>query len=226
MEYAYFNDHPVSKTEFKQEFLSLMNRSPSEAADVAFGLLKKNNRLQKDLEEATANWLASEEQVREQNKVLKSKRKESAKEKQANEEQINELMKQVDNLSKGQDLRQAKIEELRAEREKTKSLNKELKSKEKEMAALKRTAVRAEKKAEKVPQLLENIKKLNIRKKKLIEERKFEENRKKIYLEENRILKTQARENNFRLYDCRFHPETDPKTSDTNYLNFKNDFYK
>ena len=57
---------------------------------------------------------------------------------------INSLTNRVDNLSKGKDLRQAKIERLEAEREKAKSLNKGLKFEENEIVALKQTALRVE----------------------------------------------------------------------------------
>ena len=77
-----------------------------------------------------------------------------------------------------------------------------------------------------MPKLLANIKKLNERKKELIKEKKFEKERKKLYLNENRILKADAVDNAFKSYICNYHKDDRVKPSEEEFLKFKNNFYK
>ena len=82
---------------------------------------------------------------------------------------------QIERLQSGQTVRETLDERWKEEKEKRKGLEKEVKKKNSEMGKLNRELKRERKKAESVPKLLANIEKLNERKKKLVEEKKFEQ---------------------------------------------------
>ena len=225
MDSAEYDGFAIEKNQFKQEFLSLIQTSPNRAADVAFGLLQKINRLEKQLAEVSGFY----ETTISQTKTLKSALKNAqrlAREQAASNEVINaELNEQIERLQSGQTVRETLEKRWKEEKEKRKGLEKEVKKKNSEMGKLNRELKRERKKAESVPKLLANIEKLNERKKKLVEEKKFEQSRKQLYLEQNRVLKDEARRNLFKEYDCHFHPDDEKKPYDTGLLDFKNKFF-
>ena len=176
--------------------------------------------------EASEIWHSSDSDVKSLKKELAREKREKRKLQASSDQQITELTETIEILGKQQSDHKAKYQELCAARENAKIFKKDLNSKEKEIERLKRTVSKVSKEAEKLPKLLENLKKLATRKKELIQERNFQEKRKQFYLNENRLLKAQARENQFKVYDCKYHSCTTESTANENFLNFKNQFFK
>ena len=96
MDTAEYDGYPIDKSEFKNELLKM---SPDKAADVAFGLLKKANRLQKDLQEVSYSWSNSTAEVKSLKNYLKSSKKMHTAQLAANDEEIRDLKSQIERLN-------------------------------------------------------------------------------------------------------------------------------
>lgn len=225
MDAAQFNGIEIDKLSFKKEFAKLIQTSPTEAAAVAFGLLQKATRFERELKEVSDSWHRSTDEIKALKIALRKSKKLAEDQAATSEETTRDLMLQLEAFEQGRELSKAKDVQLKEERLKVKKLEKEMKEKNRKIAALEKDVIREKKKAEKVPKLIENIQKLNKRKKELIQEKKFEVSRKKLYLEENRILKEEARENEFKVYKCNYHKEERTLSTKAQFVNFKNQFF-
>ena len=136
MESAEFQGISIDKESFKSEFLKLISIDPNQAASVAFGLLQKTTRLEKELKEVSDFWQHSTTEIKALKNALKQGKKLAADQASTNEETIQDLTVQLQAYDHGRSLRKTKEGQLDEEKLKTKRLEKEVKANNRQIVAL------------------------------------------------------------------------------------------
>lgn len=211
--------------DFMESYLHMAKTDPNEAAKASYGLFKAFGELEEKLKVTKENLRVKEKELDEVKKKLAKSQKDSKKKEDKQKKEIEKLTKKMEKVSIGGSKDMVKSSVLEAEKEESKKLKKEKNEFKQKISELECNLKKARRVEAKYPKLLADLKRINDRRKELIEEKKEEKRIKQGYYEKLKLLKQREIREKLSQYIVE-NPERDAcKERQIDFLNFKNTYY-